>query len=197
MLLVALADKEEADPTRRLRADEKTGLKSILGWDGRRSQGKGMTGTLGFVRQQEFSVLHSRHVPSILSTIPPAEPFLQPTRSMTISNPSPPIYTTCDKARWITYQYYSRDSASDKTLGDAVVDLCSAADSPCDKSECQFKRGQHELRFIHGGLRIVLKVEPRKIEEGASAAQSDVIEMWESCKNCGATSKRNPMSDGT
>lgn len=191
MLLVALANKEEADPTRRLRADERLGLKSILGWEGRRTQGAGMTGVMGFVRQQEFTVLHSRHVPSTIPTPPSSGDT-----DSTLSNPASPIYTVCDKARWITYQFYSRYSASDKALGDAIVDLCSAANSPCDKAECQFKRGEHEVRFIHDGLRITLSIHPNTIEEGVTPSQTDNVEMWQSCKVCDATSKRTTMSDG-
>ncbi|KAF7986678.1 hypothetical protein HWV62_20180 [Athelia sp. TMB] len=194
MLLVALANKEEAEPTRRLRADERMGLKSILGWEGRRTLGAGMIGAIGFVRQQEFTVLHSRHVPSIVPAPPPAGP---PDASMITPNTPAPIYTVCDKARWITYQFYSRDSASDKTLGDAIVDLCSRADSPCDKVECQFKRGEHELRFIHDTLRIALSTHPNEITDGASPSQTDVVEMWQSCKICHTASKRITMSDGT
>lgn len=187
-LLVALAAKEKSSPSHIFRADERAGLKSIRGWDENDSEGTGMTGTLGFVRQQEFSVLHSRHVPSALPH-PPSD------GSPSTQNPPAPTYVPCDKPRWITYQFYSRDKGSDKTLGDAVADLCSAADKPCDTNGCQFKRGEHELRMIHGGLRIVLKVEAREISDESS--QNDIIEMWESCKTCGAVTRRHSMSDGT
>ena len=192
-LIVALAAKEAKDSSRRLLANENTSLKSILGWDGGRTQGEGMTGTLGFVRQQGFSVLHSRLVPST----PPQPPDLPSSSLSSSSQLKLPVsaFSPCEKARWITYTYYSRDSRSDKTLGDAIVDLCSAADKPCDKSGCQFKRGQHELRFIHGGLRIILKVEPRDIDVGTS--HDDAVTMWQTCKICNAQSRRNRMSDGT
>ena len=195
-LIVTLAAKEANDPSRHLLADEEAGLKSILGWEGKNAQGKGMTGTLGFFRHQEFSVLHSRHVPSALPLPPtPSSSLSSSTESPSVINPPTPAFTPCEKARWITYMYYSRDGRSDKALGDAIVDLCSAADKPCDKPGCQFQRGQHELRFIHGGLRIVITVEPRDIEGGLS--QNDTVEMWETCKTCAAQSKRKPMSEGT
>jgi 1-phosphatidylinositol-3-phosphate 5-kinase len=185
-LIVDLAAKETDDSSRRLLANESTGLKSILGWDGGKTQGESMTGTLGFVRQQGFSVLHLRHVPDSSSASLVSSSQLKPPTS---------IFNPCEKARWITYMYYSRDNRSDKTLGDAIVDLCSAADKPCDKSGCQFKRGQHELRFIHGGLRITIRVEPRDIDVDTS--HDDTVEMWETCKTCNAHSRRNRMSDGT
>jgi len=193
-LIVALAAKETKDPSRLLLANERAGLKSILGWDGGKTQGKGMTGTLGFIRQQGFSVLHSRHVPST-SPLPPPSSSSSSLDSPSQPKPLAPAFIPCDMARWITYMYYSRDGRSDKTLGDAIVDLCSAAEQPCDKPGCQFKRREHELRFIHGGLRIVIKVEPRDINIGTS--QNDTIEMWQTCKACAVQSRRNPMSDGT
>jgi 1-phosphatidylinositol-3-phosphate 5-kinase len=195
-LIVTLAAKEAKDPSRCLLADEQAGLKSILGWEGKEVQGTGMTGTVGFVRQQEFSVLHSRHVPSTQPLPLALDPSLiSSLDSYSPPNYQPPIFTSCEKARWITYTYYSRDSRSDKPLGDAIVDLCSAADKPCDKLGCLFKRGEHELRFIHGGLQIVVKVEPRDITDATS--QSDIIEMWETCRICAARSRLNHMNDGT
>jgi len=197
-LIATLAAQETEDPSRCLPANKQVGLKSILGWEGEKSEGRGMIGTLGFLRHQEFSVLHSRHVPGPIPCPPPPSPDLSSSsseNSPSVHNPPVPTFTQCEKARWITYKYYSRDNGSDKTLGDAVVDLCSSADKPCNKPGCQFKRGEHELRLIHDGLRIVLNVEPREINEGAS--QNDMVEMWETCKACGATSRRNAMSDGT
>lgn len=198
-ILVTLAAREKLDPSRKLRGDEKTGLKTIRGWEGRKSQGRGLIGTLGFVRQQEFSVLHSRHVPSLL----PLPPVQTTPDSSSIPNELPyrtplpeTIYTPCDKPRWITYKYYSRDPSLDKTLGDAIVDLCASADSNCDKPGCTFKRGEHEIRFTHGGMRITLRVEPREITGETSGSQNDSIELWESCKVCAKESRRRMMSDG-
>ena len=193
-LIVNLATEETRDPSRSLLANEKAGLNSILGWEGRESQGRGMIGMLGFLRHQEFSVLHSRHVPAH----PPASSDTSSSSSLdspAVQNPTVPISTPCEKARWITYTYYSRDSGSDKTLGDAIVDLCSSADNHCNRPGCHFKRGEHELRLIHSGLRITIKVGHREIHEGTS--QNDIVEMWQTCKTCGAKSRQKPMSDGT
>lgn len=198
-ILVTLAAREKLDPSRKLRGDEKTGLKTIRGWDGRKSQGRGLIGALGFVRQQELSVLHSRHVPALL----PLPPIQTTTDSSSIPNELPYrtplpelIYTSCDKPRWITYKFYSRDPSMDKTLGDAIVDLCAGADINCDKPSCTFKRGEHEIRFIHGGTQISLRVEFREITEDLSGSQNGVVELWESCKVCAKESRRRTMSDG-
>ncbi|TFY80195.1 hypothetical protein EWM64_g3820 [Hericium alpestre] len=43
ILLLRLAEEEKANPTRRLRGEERTGLMSLLGWEGREARGRGMS----------------------------------------------------------------------------------------------------------------------------------------------------------
>ena len=193
-LIVDLAEKEKMAPTRRLKGDEKAGLTSILGWDGKDARGKGMSGTLGFIRQQEFSLLYSQHVPSTLPHPPVAKSSSSESSTASLVPPKP-RFSSCDRPRWITYRYYSHDPAEDKSLGETIMDLASGSHLACDKHGCQFKRGKHELRFIHGGLRIVVKVD--SAVEDAMIKDDDEIEVWGSCVICGAKSERSEMSDGT
>jgi 1-phosphatidylinositol-3-phosphate 5-kinase len=55
-VLLDLAQKEGVKPNRRLKGDGRASLSSILGWDCKAAQGKGISGILGFVHQQ-ISVL--------------------------------------------------------------------------------------------------------------------------------------------
>lgn len=94
-LLIDLAAKEIKHPNRRLKGDEKAALASILGWtgtgigkDGTHGYvaGKGMSGMVGFVRQQEFQVVVSRHVPSAQTQ--------EQTPSLATQPPPPTVSTT-------------------------------------------------------------------------------------------------------
>lgn len=73
-LILELAEKEKRNDAqggplkRRLKGDERVALTSLLGWDGKDAEGRGMSGILGFVRHQEISVLCSAHVPPGPST---------------------------------------------------------------------------------------------------------------------------------
>lgn len=204
-LITELAKKETRDPSRRLTGDEKAGLVSVLGWDGRDGGGNGMSGTPGFIRQQEISVLYSQHVPSPPAPDPSSSSSL--TASTTVSSqtvdPLKPAFSRCDRERWITYRYYARDSYNkhrvlDKSLGETITDLASGADLACDIPGCQFKRGKHELRFIHGGIRIVVKVDLGDAQDFKFEARDDtVIHVWENCSVCRAKTEHTEMNDGT
>lgn len=180
-ILIDLAEKEKATQNRSLMADERVALSSILGWDGKDTEGRGMSGTLGFVRYQELSVLHSQHIPPL----PPegssisAAPSVLPTAQLSF----------CGKPYWTTYCYYS---AGDKLLGDMIDDLIKNANLPCERPGCLFTRGQHERRIIHGGTRIAIRTNV----EGEDSAD-DLIHMWQSCAVCEARTPRTKMHDGT
>jgi 1-phosphatidylinositol-3-phosphate 5-kinase len=105
-LIADLAEKEKMAPNRQLNGDEKAGLSSILGWDGKDGRGKGMTGTLGFVRQQEFSLLYSQHVPAILPPPPVAESSSSSETSTSPLEPPKPKFSACDRPRWITTTFH-------------------------------------------------------------------------------------------
>jgi 1-phosphatidylinositol-3-phosphate 5-kinase len=200
-LIVALAEKEKNDPSRRLKGDEKAGLTSILGWDGREVKAKGMVGVAGFVRQQELSILYSQHVASSAAHPPisisslPLPPDAPPSAFLPSSRDPPlPFFSLCGRARWITFRYYSRHRGPDRMLGEMISELCDGVDKQCDTPKCQSKRIDHQLRFIHGGVRIALDVDP---DNNGEMGRGEEIEVWESCNICKLKTERSQMSDGT
>ncbi|KAJ6632234.1 hypothetical protein B0H10DRAFT_2206622 [Mycena sp. CBHHK59/15] len=205
-LIVALAAKERAVPGRRLTGDEKAGLTSILGWDLReRERGRAMCGAGGFARMQELSVLRSRHVPGAPLEVSAA---VEPER----------VFVPCDRPHWTTYRYYARDGdcGEDRGLGEVVKDMSAGALEPCPRPGCAFKQGEHEMRLVHGGIRIVVGVEADVKEkeekedekegeesekDGDTTKNEDAdrtgIDMWVSCAVCGKQTDRVEMNDGT
>ncbi|KAJ3539164.1 hypothetical protein NMY22_g4858 [Coprinellus aureogranulatus] len=189
LLLDHLAEKEKENPKRRLKGDEKVGLRALLGWEGRETHGKGMAGLIGFVRQQEISILISQHVPAT----PPASP--EPPGEPSPPVPSPensplPTLKMCGKPHWKTYCYFS--AKDDKSLGDALNGLIEECNLPCEQTNCRFPRGQHQLRLIHAGVRINVTIDNATEEEGLKGIQS-----WESCALCGAKTLRVELSNGS
>ncbi|KAI0071370.1 hypothetical protein K474DRAFT_1669074 [Panus rudis PR-1116 ss-1] len=205
-ILLDLADKEEHDPKRKLTGDEKAALTSILGWMGKHDSGHSLVGTSGFVRQQSFSVLYSEHVPSlpVPGSSRPSTPSSQrnaSSSSLSAINIPPPLprIAHCGKRRtWVTYRFYADN---DERLGEAVIRLCSTVDDPCQEIACPFKRGEHELRWIHGGVRILGNVshtpETDPHRPSVRTSEEELPEMWESCKVCQKKSETQKMSDGT
>ncbi|KAF4621994.1 hypothetical protein D9613_009505 [Agrocybe pediades] len=205
-------DRNDQKPKRRLKGDERLSLTSLLGWDGKESEGRGMCGILGFVRQQEISVLCSSHVPSSNSTsqTSPPTPIESPTqegssafttsttatKSTTLTSfhlPTPGL-TPCGKPHWITYQYYVPDSG-DEVLGEWVHNLTRRRTSACIRPGCKFSQGEHEFRVIHDGIRIVIRVSAPT--QGLDNSDTEDIEMWTSCAMCDAKSPRKKMETGT
>jgi 1-phosphatidylinositol-3-phosphate 5-kinase len=184
-LIISLTDKEKDDPTRPLSGDEKVGLDSIIGWD---QSGTTMSGTAAFLLHQKISVLYSEHVPSTSQPIPSSSHLMS-----SHSDPSISGFSTCGRPQWITYHYYSRSRDVDRCLGEVVVDLCSTSEKPCSTPGCELKLGQHQRRFVHGGLRIVADVK----STNGKMKSSDEINLWVGCKICGATSPTLQMNDGT
>ena len=182
-ILVDLAYREKTTQSRLLMADERIALSSLLGWDGRDAEGKGMSGILGFVRYQTLSVLQSQHIPPL-----PVE------GSSASSKPSPTLPKTglsiCGKPHWTTYRYYS---SGDKLLGDMINDVARNVNLPCERPGCLLTRGQHETRIIHGGTRIVIRTKDDVTEDSAD----NLIQMWQSCGVCEAKTPRTNMHDGT
>lgn len=207
-LLVELARKEKISPGLRLKGDERVGMSSILGWEGRDSGGKGMAGVRGFVRQQEFSVLISLYVPCSVAleapTVTSDATVAVDASTSSSSSPSssasalrpPPRYLACGRPRWTTYQYYSRDPKQDRSLGETIEDLVSSADSPCTRKGCKFKSGEHQVRYMHNGIQIIVEVE-RESEPVPESSVCDRIQVWISCAVCEAKTDRNDMNNGT
>ncbi|TFK21691.1 hypothetical protein FA15DRAFT_672317 [Coprinopsis marcescibilis] len=197
-----------------LKGDEKVGLGSILGWDGREARGKGMVGVVGFVRQQEISVLYSSHTPTLensgstttaetSSTIANASavPTPAPSAVSSVSQISIPGTKLCGKPRWTTYQYFSRDAGRDQTFGEVISELLDTAGMPCEREGCGWKRGEHEVRIVHDGMKVVVRVEGSiaegKTEEDEEDKKNDgSIATWLSCKECSAQTEKLALSDG-
>lgn len=257
-LLMDLAEKENLSITdlenqlhkRRLKGDERLALTSLLGWDGKDAEGRGMSGILGFIRQQQISVLCSTHVPPVgsaknvtnviasasssnVSDIPSqgSSAFTASTTSSSSTGTSvatvapntantPPFnlptsgLSPCGKPHWITYQYYSN---GDSILGEWIEEFTKASNLPCDRPECKFTRGQHEIRVIHDGVRIVFRSskaqKEEKKEEDVEGKQNEEkqddthaankvfneqrISVWETCAICNISTSRKTMDDGT
>jgi 1-phosphatidylinositol-3-phosphate 5-kinase len=195
-VLLDLAQKEGVKPNRRLKGDERASLSTILGWDGKAAQGKGMSGILGFVRQQEISVLFGQHVPPATPPTPwpEAEGSSAFTASSASSNLPTPGFGSCGKPHWVTYKYYSHNPDEDQVLGEAIMDLTAKSLLPCLRQRCPYKRGQHELRLIHGGIRIIVRVDN---EVTSPETEDTYIKTWETCAVCSAASEQNTMTDAT
>lgn len=201
-LLRSIAEREELDPTRRLNPDERIRLHCLLGWEGRDAQAKGMVGIRGFVRQQEICALYSEYVlpipdtraPSITSTDSETLTANSSSLTSTSQQPAPSLVPTLcgGRRRWMRFRYYSREDGADKTLGGAIIRMATTADDQCGNAGCQSKRYQHELDFVHGGMRIAVNID--SLEE---IVNEERIDMWQSCVECLAKTKVVKMSDGT
>jgi 1-phosphatidylinositol-3-phosphate 5-kinase len=165
-------------------ADERIALSSLLGWDGKNAEGRGMSGTLGFGRHQTLCVLLSQHIPPL----PPEGSSTSTVSSSTPSTLSTTGLSICGKPHWMTYCYYS---SGDKLLGDMINDLAKNANLPCERHGCLFTCRQQEIRINHGGTRIVIRTSAD--EDSAE----DLIQMWQSCAVCEARTSRTDMHDGT
>ncbi|KAJ7127895.1 hypothetical protein C8R44DRAFT_873667 [Mycena epipterygia] len=211
-LIADLAAKERAAPGRRLKGDERTALTSIHGWDPReRERGRGMCGAGGFARMQALSVLLSRHVPADAAAAD------APHKAAPTLLEGQRAFAPCDRPYWVTYQYYARGgggdggAGADRSLGEMVSVLGRSARDACERHGCAFRRGEHVLRLVHGGVRVAVGVEPdaeepeakkeREAKEEASKEDDDSertgIDMWVSCAVCRKRSDKVEMNDGT
>lgn len=187
-LLVYLAEKEKKDAKRRLTGDEKAAMNSVLGWAGREDAGSSMSGIIGFVRHQEISVLVSAHPTAIPDTTSPDEGAAGP----------------CQKPAWQTLRYYAYygHEGTDVSLGDTIIEFAEKAQEECEKSECKAKRWQHELRYIHNDLRLVITFdspseEKKDTEKEKQAQATPLIIFWQSCLECGEHTEKRAITDGT
>jgi 1-phosphatidylinositol-3-phosphate 5-kinase len=106
----------------------------------------------------------------------------------------------------------------DKRLGEFIYEIIRDANSPCTTTTtaggggCGYKKGEHELRIVHAGVRVSIgvcgyeefgqkekdkKPKGEKVESGQDAESEDKIEMWQSCRICQKQTDRIEMSDGT
>lgn len=192
-LLVSIVDRERDHAQRKLDGDEKAGLASLLGWENNESKGKGMSKTAGFVRQQGISVLFALFVPKMPASYQASE-TPSTTASRTSAHSLPLQFMACTQPLWLTYYFYSFSSGQDFRLGQVIHHLASAVSSTCTTPGCQIPLSEHELHFIHAGLRIVVGFNSA---DPSDAETSDRLQMWESCAICGAATTKTTMSDGT
>ncbi|KAK2463301.1 hypothetical protein APHAL10511_004956 [Amanita phalloides] len=183
-VLLDLARYEE-DSARRVRGKERrSALTTLLGWDSKDSMGKGMSGTLGFVRHQCISVLVSRHVPQSSSL--PARDDDQRAK---------PLRLACGRPRWETFWYYTKGgSQHDLTLGEVITEFSSVFSNVCDEQGCTSKCGEHQLKFTHGKTCIELSFSA--VDDDGQESKDGIV-MWESCAVCRVKSTMKEMSDGT
>jgi 1-phosphatidylinositol-3-phosphate 5-kinase len=220
-IVLSQAETKDQNPAQRLRADDRVALTRLLGWDGRDAEGRGMSGILGFLRQQEISVLISHHpmtsneadtqqrTPSASafssfsgsSTIQSTSTFTSTGEtSSTIVNPSElqAKFPPCGKQSWVTYRYYSCSFGEDSLLGDWVLDIAKQGHNPCfAKPGCGLTRGQHETRIIHGGVRIVVRLADLDSAGEKQPVALDEIFVWESCAVCGVKTSQKLMTTGS
>lgn len=201
-LIVKLEEKEKRDPNRKLTGEEKVGLTSILGWDGREVQGQNMSGLAGFVRHQGINALY---VELIRSQKPPPSPApstdSEASSSGEKSLPQSHLdQTACLVGRWVTYRYYSRgrqngSNVDDRTLGDTIEVLCEEAQEVCTQPGCEVKQCDHKRIWMHDEIRVKLSLS--KDPHPNDPIESNTIRMWESCSVCHRTTPPIDMSDGT
>lgn len=164
----------QGPPNLRLTGVEKTGLGSVLGWEGREARGAGMAGIRSFVRHQGLVVLYAEHT--------------QVGEDMSL----------CGRPRWVAFRYWSRrpieDADPDQTLGEFIERSCDVAttEGRCEMEGCDQLRARHCMSWICGGVRI-----RATIKESAEHVDEDDIELWQVCGVCGKSTKRTKMDDGT
>jgi 1-phosphatidylinositol-3-phosphate 5-kinase len=194
-LLVRLAGSEKEHPSRHLSGEERTGLTSILGWEGKKAAGRGnLISTAAFLLQQQLSLLYSEHVygPNPTSQVSADGTLNKPAGG----EPKQRTYVHCGApVQCLTYVYYASGN-HDQSLGDMITSMCVQADEPCPRPGCKARRRQHERRWIHGGIRVVVQTEARDPSTSPDVHSED-IEMWQSCKICRNSTAQCKMSDGT
>ncbi|EMD31168.1 hypothetical protein CERSUDRAFT_89288 [Gelatoporia subvermispora B] len=199
-ILRNLAEKEKSNPECKLMGDERAALSNVLGWEGKAAQARGMTGTLGFVRHQWISALYTEHVPVLLPNPQvPTPTSSRPSSSSSVRNTPRSAYCG-SKRKWVTYKYYGGEPSGDECLGDVITRMCLTANDQCGVPGCQYKRAEHDFRWIHNGVRLVATMTPEDHSQepaGAAKDNANVPRMWSRCSVCGAESRKQPMSDGT
>jgi len=185
---------EDQMQKRKLKGDERVALSSLLGWDGKDAEGRGMSGILGFVRHQEISFLCTLHIPPSLpptatSSAPTSAPISTTSSALSSTamevNPTqegPPTVTNTSTVTSTTFPtlpksglsscgkphwitYQYYSSTSDRRLGEWIQDYADNRNSPCDRPGCAFTIGRHERRISHDGVKVVIRVADHKKQE--------------------------------
>ena len=81
------------------------------------------------------------------------------------------------------------------------MDIAKKRHDRCsEKSECGLTEEQHEIKIIHGGVTIVIRLaDSANAGDGEKHATApvDKIYMWESCAICAAKTSQKLMSTGS
>lgn len=176
LLLTELAEKEVAAGYSDLTAGQHVGLNSILGW----SVDHQLSGPNSFLRHQCITTLHSQYVPKVANQPNEDDDGGQSTAS----------WLPCVQRHWRTYRYYSKLPDEDQRLGELVMEQCENAVKQCSTENCKFQRQAHQLRWVTGRARIIAKIH-------ADSSPTESVDMWVSCHECGASTPRLPMANGT
>ena len=162
-------------PNLRLTGVEKTGLGSVLGWEGQEARGKGMAGIRGFVRHQGLVALYAEHTQLGEEMLP------------------------CGRPKWVIFRYWSRrptaDADRDQTLGEFVECLCdaTATEERCDTEGCDTPRGRHCRSWSCGGVRVRATIR----DNADTLDGGDDVWIWQTCSVCGKKTERLKMDNGT
>jgi 1-phosphatidylinositol-3-phosphate 5-kinase len=96
-----------------------------------------------------------------------------------------------ERRRVVNFRYYA---PGDQRLGESVVQWCNEARELCRRPKCRFTKGEHELRWIHGGVRIALQ---KHFEDEPEYSLEAVMRAWIRCKICGKETEPQVASSGT
>ncbi|KAG8839645.1 hypothetical protein FRC18_009575 [Serendipita sp. 400] len=172
-LLNELAEKESQTGYSDLTPSQKTGLRSLLGWD----VDHRLSGPNAFLRHQCITVLYSEHVPTPVEN--PGEE--------TTDNQSNVSWAQCIQPQWTTFRYYSRNE--DRSLGEMITTKCSEAEENCSIANCKFKRILHQARWVTGRTQIVSKLD-------VYPESKEGIHVWISCRECLLSTEPQLMGNG-
>jgi 1-phosphatidylinositol-3-phosphate 5-kinase len=177
VLLLELAEKEAQTGHSDLTAAQYAGLRSLLGW----TVDHQMAGPSAFLRHQCLTALYSEYVPKEVHKEDEENDKGQSTAS----------WLPCLQRHWETYQYYSKERNQDQRLGELIMEKCGNATKTCSRKDCKFQIHSHQYRWVTGRTRIIAKLHPD------TAPSEEGISMWISCHECGASTSRRPMGNGS
>ena len=96
------------------------------------------------------------------------------------------------------------DGDVDRTLGEAIREWVEGMGRRCTRRGCTASRGKHEVRYVHGEVRVAVNISDAdtrtvagELGDDHPSSGSSAIRMWESCAVCNARTKKRVMSDGT
>lgn len=159
-----------------LKGDEKAGLRSIA--MGRR---EALGASNLFVGAQRISVGVSRHV-----LVPTSSQDTSDSQEWTVR--SLMEQKQCESVSEETFYFYSRNELS---LGQAIHRWVGEVDEVCSAENCSYNRGDHTLRYVHGGTRVEVQVQADSLE---TFTETGDIYVWESCVCCNVAHDRKRMT---